>query len=53
MKTQNVAQVAGHEPAQETGLRQKGQLLSASEVDRTLVRLAYQVVEDNGVEGWA
>jgi len=51
MKTQNVAQVAGHEPAQETGLRQKGQLLSASEVDRTLVRLAYQVVEDNGVEG--
>ena len=51
MKTQNVAQVAGHEPAQETGLRQKGQLLSASDVDRTLVRLAYQVVEDNGVEG--
>ena len=51
MKTENVAQVAGPETAQDTGLRQKGQLLSASDVERTLVRLAYQVVEDNGVEG--
>jgi pyrimidine operon attenuation protein/uracil phosphoribosyltransferase len=32
-------------------LRQKAQLMSASEMDRTLVRLAYQVVEENGVDG--
>jgi pyrimidine operon attenuation protein/uracil phosphoribosyltransferase len=32
-------------------LRQKAQLMSASEMDRTLVRLAYQVVEENGVGG--
>ena len=35
----------------ETVLREKAQLLSAQDVDRTLVRLAYQVVEENGVEG--
>jgi pyrimidine operon attenuation protein / uracil phosphoribosyltransferase len=34
-----------------TGLRQKAQLMSASEMDRTLVRLAYQIVEENGVDG--
>jgi pyrimidine operon attenuation protein/uracil phosphoribosyltransferase len=35
-----------------TGLRQKSQLMSASEIERTLVRLAYEVVEKNGgVEG--
>ena len=34
-----------------TVLRQKAQLMTASEVDRTLVRLAYQVVEENGVDG--
>lgn len=37
---------------QATGLRQKGQLMSASEIERTLVRLAYEIVEKNdGVEG--
>jgi len=34
-----------------TSLREKAQLMSASEVDRTLVRLAYQIVEENGVNG--
>src|SRR5277367_1856891 len=34
-----------------TGLREKAQLMSASEVDRTIVRLAYQIVEENGVDG--
>jgi pyrimidine operon attenuation protein/uracil phosphoribosyltransferase len=34
-----------------TSLRQKAQLMSASEMDRTLVRLAYQIVEENGVDG--
>jgi pyrimidine operon attenuation protein / uracil phosphoribosyltransferase len=31
-------------------LRQKAQLMSASEMDRTIVRLAYQIVEENGTE---
>ncbi len=31
-----------------TGLRQKAQLMSASEVERTLVRLAHEIVEKNG-----
>jgi pyrimidine operon attenuation protein/uracil phosphoribosyltransferase len=35
----------------QTSLRQKAQLMSASEVERTLVRLAYQIVEENGVDG--
>ena len=30
------------------GLRQKAQLMSASEVERTLVRLAHEIVEKNG-----
>jgi pyrimidine operon attenuation protein / uracil phosphoribosyltransferase len=34
-----------------TSLREKAQLMSASEMDRTLVRLAYQIVEENGVDG--
>jgi len=31
-----------------TDLRQKAQLMSASEIERTLVRLAYEIVEKNG-----
>src|SRR5258708_36822765 len=30
------------------GLRQKAQLMSAAEIERTLVRLAYEIVEKNG-----
>jgi pyrimidine operon attenuation protein / uracil phosphoribosyltransferase len=37
--------------AQPTPLRQKSQLMSASEMDRVMVRLAYQIVEDNGTDG--
>jgi pyrimidine operon attenuation protein/uracil phosphoribosyltransferase len=36
--------------ALQTGLRQKAQLMSASEMDRTMVRLAYQIVEENGTD---
>jgi pyrimidine operon attenuation protein/uracil phosphoribosyltransferase len=32
----------------QTALRQKAQLMSASEIERTLVRLAYEIVEKNG-----
>jgi pyrimidine operon attenuation protein/uracil phosphoribosyltransferase len=35
-------------PARKTELRQKSQLMSASEIERTLVRLAYEIVEKNG-----
>ncbi len=36
----------------QTGLRQKAQLMSASEIERTLVRLAHQILEKNsGVDG--
>src|SRR5450755_1785648 len=39
-------------PSRKTALRQKSQLMSASEIERTLVRLAYEIVEKNGgVEG--
>jgi pyrimidine operon attenuation protein/uracil phosphoribosyltransferase len=39
-------------PTKKTGLRQKAQLMSASEIERTLVRLAYEIVEKNsGVNG--
>lgn len=39
-------------PSRKTGLRQKAQLMSASEIERTLVRLAYEIVEKNdGVGG--
>jgi pyrimidine operon attenuation protein/uracil phosphoribosyltransferase len=38
--------------ARKTGLQQKSQLMSASEIERTLVRLAYEIVEKNdGVGG--
>lgn len=38
--------------AKQTGLRQKSQLMSSSEIERTMVRLAYEIVEKNGgVEG--
>jgi pyrimidine operon attenuation protein/uracil phosphoribosyltransferase len=38
--------------ARRTALRQKSQLMSASEIERTLVRLAYEIVEKNdGIEG--
>jgi pyrimidine operon attenuation protein / uracil phosphoribosyltransferase len=38
--------------SRKTGLRQKSQLMSSSEIERTLVRLAYEIVEKNGgVEG--
>ncbi len=34
------------------GVREKSQLMSASEIDRTLVRLAHEILErNNGVEG--
>jgi pyrimidine operon attenuation protein/uracil phosphoribosyltransferase len=35
-------------PSRKTALRQKAQLMSASEIERTLVRLAYEIVEKNG-----
>src|ERR1700682_3782201 len=35
-------------PSRKTGLRQKAQLMSASEIERTLVRLAYEIVEKTG-----
>ena len=37
--------------ALQTSLRQKAQLMSASDMDRTIVRLAYQIVEENGMDG--
>jgi pyrimidine operon attenuation protein/uracil phosphoribosyltransferase len=35
---------------QHTGLREKAQLMSASEMERIMVRLAYQIVEENGTD---
>src|ERR1700716_1525101 len=35
-------------PSRKTALHQKSQLMSASEIERTLVRLAYEIVEKNG-----
>jgi pyrimidine operon attenuation protein / uracil phosphoribosyltransferase len=43
MTTENVVR--------KTSLRQKAQLMSASEMDRLIVRLAYQIVEENGTNG--
>ncbi len=38
--------------SRKTGLRQKAQLMSSSEIERTLVRLAHEIVEKNsGVDG--
>ena len=34
-------------PPRKAGLRQKAQLMSPSEIERTLVRLAYEIVEKN------
>ena len=37
-----------------TTLTQKAQLMSSSEIERTLVRLAHEILEKNsGVEAWA
>jgi pyrimidine operon attenuation protein/uracil phosphoribosyltransferase len=45
---ENPASESGKE---KVGVRQKGQLMSASEIDRTLVRLAHEIVErNNGCE---
>lgn len=39
-------------PAAKVGVREKAQLMSASEIERTLVRLAHEIVErNNGSEG--
>src|ERR1700745_1205916 len=39
-------------PVRKTSLRQKAQLMSVSEIERTLVRLAHEIVEKNsGVNG--
>lgn len=35
-------------PAPKSGLREKAQLMSASEIERTLVRLAHEIIEKNG-----
>jgi pyrimidine operon attenuation protein/uracil phosphoribosyltransferase len=40
-----------HDATVQTVLRQKAQLMSASEMDRVMVRLAYQIVEENGTDG--
>jgi pyrimidine operon attenuation protein/uracil phosphoribosyltransferase len=38
--------------ARKAGLREKSQLMSASEIDRTLIRLAHEITErNNGAEG--
>src|SRR5574340_1406351 len=38
-------------PAPKANLRQKAQLMSASEIERTLVRLAHEIIEkNNGIE---
>jgi pyrimidine operon attenuation protein/uracil phosphoribosyltransferase len=34
-------------PSRKTGLRQKAQLMSASEIERTLVRLVHEIIEKN------
>ncbi len=39
------------QPTRPANIREKGQLMSASEIERTLVRLAHEIVEkNNGVE---
>src|ERR1700757_3750869 len=44
--------MATKSPSQKSALRQKAQLMSASEIERTLVRLAHEIVEKNGgIEG--
>ena len=43
----SVAEIPGHKP----GVREKSQLLSASEIERSLTRLAYEIVEHNNGAG--
>ncbi len=44
--------MATKSPAPKSALRQKAQLMSASEIERTLVRLAHEIIEKNdGSEG--
>jgi pyrimidine operon attenuation protein/uracil phosphoribosyltransferase len=39
------------QPLDRSGLREKAQLMSASEIERTLVRLAHEIIEkNNGIE---
>ncbi|HXZ42565.1 MAG TPA: bifunctional pyr operon transcriptional regulator/uracil phosphoribosyltransferase PyrR [Terriglobales bacterium] len=46
--------MAATNPSPTVKLRQKAQLMSASEIERTLVRLAHEIVEKNGgVDGLA
>src|ERR1700746_616174 len=40
--------MAAKNPTPKSALRQKSQLMSASEIERTLVRLAHEIVEKNG-----
>ena len=41
------------EPESKTNLREKGRLMSASEIERTLVRLAHEIVERaTGARTW-
>src|SRR5437879_11988652 len=40
--------MAAKNPTPKSALRQKAQLMSSSEIERTLVRLAYEIVEKNG-----
>lgn len=40
--------MATHSNLQMAALRQKAQLMSSSEIDRTLVRIAHEIVERNG-----
>ncbi|HEY1271839.1 MAG TPA: bifunctional pyr operon transcriptional regulator/uracil phosphoribosyltransferase PyrR, partial [Terriglobales bacterium] len=48
----HAARMATKYVSRKAALRQKSQLMSASEVERTLVRLAHEIVEKNGgVEG--
>src|SRR5579864_1464013 len=52
MVTEAKSRMNAKNVSKKTGLRQKAQLMSASEIERTLVRLAYEIVEKNGgIEG--
>src|SRR5258707_127667 len=39
--------MTSNNPAREPGIRQKAQLMSASEIERTLVRLVHEIIEKN------
>ena len=49
--TQSAQPATGSTPGQKPRIREKGRLLSASEIDRTLVRLAHQIVEKHNGGG--